>query len=201
MKSIVTLCFISLLFFNTKAQVDWQIDMMHSYVGFELLYMDIIPFHGKFEKVEGTVTATKKDFSDLEIKVRIPATSISTGSKEREEHLQTSDFFDMNEYPTITFESEKVEKIGADEQSNKERLKITGNLTLRGVTKPIELIGYFTSEPVNDPWGHVKVGCSFKGQINRQNYGIAYGQVLESGALAIDNEVDLVLDIVLMRER
>lgn len=198
MKILFTLCFFTTFFFTVKAQTDWDIDMMHSYVGFELMYMDIIPFHGKFEQLEGKVVAVSKDFSDMKINAKIPATSINTGSEKREAHLQTPDFFDMENHPNITFESKKVEKVSIDQ---KEQLKITGDLTLRGVTKSIELVGNFTSEPVNDPWGHIKVGCSFRGEINRQDFGITYGQVLDSGALAIDNKVNIILDIVLMRER
>lgn len=198
MKLLFTLCFFTSLIFTTMAQTDWDIDMMHSYIGFELKYMDIIPFHGKFEELKGTVIATAKDFSDMKIKAQIPATSINTGSEKREAHLQTADFFDMENHPNITFESKKVEKIRINQ---KEQLKVTGDLTLRGVTLSIELLGNFTSEPVNDPWGHVKVGCSFRGAINRQDFGIAYGEVLDSGALAIDNKVNIILDVVLMRER
>lgn len=183
---------------HVQAQTEWDIDMMHSYVGFEVTYMEIIPFHGKFEQLEGKVIAKEKDFSDMKIDVTIPASSINTGSEKREKHLRSADFFDMDNHPNLTFRSTKVQKIKVKKE---EKLKVTGELTLRGVTKTVELIGNFTSKPVNDPWGHVKVGCSFRGSINRQDFGISYGQVLDSGALAINNDVDIVLDVVLMRER
>lgn len=199
MKSLVVLLFCWMAWMQAAtAQTTWQIDMMHSYVGFDVTYMEIIPFHGKFEQLEGQVVASKEDFSDMEINAKIPAASINTGSEKREKHLSTEDFFDMENHPYITFKSTKVQKIRVKKE---EKLKVTGELTLRGVTKKVELIGYFTSKPVNDPWGHVKVGCSFRGTINRQDFGISYGQVLDSGALAINNEVEVVLDIVLMHER
>lgn len=189
-----------LLFIITiiQAQTSWNIDMMHSYIGFDVTYMEIIPFHGKFEQLTGVVKAKEADFSDMTIEAKIPAASINTGSEKREKHLRSSDFFDMDKHPNILFKSTNVEKVMIKKES---KLKVTGDLTIRGITKSIELIGYFTSKPVNDPWGHTKVGCLFRGQINRQDFGISYGQVLESGGLAIHNEVDLILDIVLMHER
>lgn len=198
MKFSLTL-FLSFIFLiTTQAQTSWSIDMMHSYIGFDVTYMEIIPFHGKFEQLTGSVTAKEEDFSDMKIEAKIPASSINTSSEKREKHLRSIDFFDMDNYPDILFKSTKVEKILVEKEA---QLKVTGDLTIRGVTKSIELIGRFTSSPVNDPWGHTKVGCSFRGQINRQDFGISYGQVLESGGLAINNEVNLILDIVLMHER
>jgi polyisoprenoid-binding protein YceI len=199
MKSLLTLLFaMTFSAINLQAQHEWQIDMMHSYVGFDVIYMEIIPFHGKFESLEGSVIAKESDFSDMKIDAKIPAESINTGSEKREKHLRSADFFDMENHPNISFKSTEVSKVVVDKE---EKLKVVGDLTIRGVTKSVELIGNFTSDPVNDPWGHVKVGCAFRGKINRQDFGISYGQVLDSGALAINNEVDLILDIVLMRER
>ncbi len=199
MKSLLAL-FLSLtvMTFNVQAQEVWDIDMMHSYIGFNVTYMEIIPFHGKFEKLEGKVIAKEKDFTDMQIEATIPAESINTGSEKREKHLRSTDFFDMDSHPNITFKSTSVSKIKVKKET---KLKVVGDLTIRGITKPVELIGNFTSEPVNDPWGHVKTGCSFTGTINRQDFNISYGQVLDSGALAINNEVNIVLDIVLMKER
>ena len=199
MKSFVALLFCWMAWTQAStAQTTWQIDMMHSYVGFDVTYMGIIPFHGRFEELEGQVIASQEDFSDMQIEAKIPTKSINTGSEKRETHLSTEDFFDMENYPYITFKSTKVQKVNIKKE---EKLKVIGDLTMRGVTKKVELIGSFTSKPVNDPWGHVKVGCSFKGTINRQDFGISYGQVLDSGDLAINNEVEVVLDIVLMHER
>lgn len=199
MKSLLSLLFaLTVMVGNLQAQDTWDIDMMHSYVGFDVVYMEIIPFHGKFDELTGAVTAKEKDFSDMYINVVIPAKSINTGSEKREKHLSSADFFDMEKFPEITFKSTSVSKVKVKKE---DQLKIVGELTIRGITKTIELLGSFTSEPVNDPWGHVKVGCSFRGKINRQDFGISYGQVLDSGALAINNEVDLILDIVLMKDR
>lgn len=183
---------------NLQSQDTWEIDLVHSYIGFDVTYMEIIPFHGKFTKVEGLVTASNEDFSDMDIKAKIDVSSINTGSEKREKHLKSTDFFDAEQHPNMTFHSNKVEKV---KMGKEEKLKVTGDLTIRGITKSVELIGNFHSEPINDPWGHVKTGCSFRGTINRQDFGISYGQVLDSGALAIDNNVDLVLDIVLMKDR
>lgn len=198
MKFLLTPFFFIVIWITAQAQTSWDIDMMHSYVGFDITYMEIIPFHGKFEQLTGSVQSKEEDFSDMKIEAKIPASSINTGSKKREEHLRSSDFFDMDKHPEILFKSTKVEQLMVQKEP---KLKVTGDLTIRGITKSIELIGYFTSKPVNDPWGHTKVGCSFRGQINRQDFDISYGQILESGGLAINNEVDLVLDIVLMHER
>lgn len=199
MKPLFSLFFVLTFFVsNLHAQETWDIDMMHSYVGFDVVYMEIIPFHGKFGELTGVVTAKEKDFSDMSIDVVIPVKSIETGSEKREKHLASTDFFDADNFPDITFVSTSISKVKVKKE---EQFKITGNLTIRGVTKSIVLHGKFTSEPVQDPWGHIKVGCSFRGQINRQDYGISYGQVLDSGALAVNNEVDIILDIVLMKER
>ncbi|MDC0230508.1 YceI family protein [Aureispira] len=199
MKSLLILVF-SFSIFNAFAQQEneWKIDMMHSYVGFDVNYMEIIPFHGKFTQLEGVVLAKELDFSDMKINAKIPANSIYTGSDKREKHLRSSDFFDMDNHPYITFKSTEVSKVTDQKE---EHLKLVGDLTIRGITKSIELYGNFNSEPVNDPWGHIKTGCSFRGTINRQDFEITYGQVLDSGALAIDNEVNIILDVVLMRDR
>jgi polyisoprenoid-binding protein YceI len=199
MKSLLfILISVAFLTLNLQAQEEWEIDMMHSYIGFDVTYMEIIPFHGKFTGVEGLVTASESDFSDMEIKAKITVSTINTGSDKREKHLRSNDFFDVEKFPDMTFHSTKVEMVKVLKE---EKMKVTGDLTIKGITKSVELIGNFNSEPVNDPWGHVKTGCSFRGTINRQDFGISYGQVLDSGALAIDNNVDIVLDVVLMKDR
>ena len=111
MKSLLIL-FFSITIYNAFAQQEneWEIDMMHSYVGFDVNYMEIIPFHGKFTELEGLVIAKEFDFSDMKINAKISANSIYTGSEKREKHLRSSDFFDMDNHPYITFKSTEVSK-------------------------------------------------------------------------------------------
>lgn len=180
--------------FTTKAQTQWDIDILHSYIGFDIMYMEIIPFHGKFEQIEGTIQVDPKNYSNLKIDVKIPVHSIKTGSQKRESHLKSSDFFHAKKHPFISFKSQQVITVGKGPQ-----LKIVGSLKIRGISKTIELIGNFTSKPITDPWQQTKIGASFEGEIDRQDFGITYNETLESGALAIDNKVTLVLDIVLIK--
>jgi len=195
---LIGILVLSSILSKSYAQDSWEVDLTHSYIGFDLTYIEIIPFHGQFTKIQGLVSASKSDFSDMVIRAKIDVNSISTGSEKRENHLRSSDFFDFSNHPSIIFHSTAVESIRVGKE---DKLKITGDLSIRGITNSIELIGGFHGEPINDPWGHVKTGCSFRGSINRQDFGIQYGQVLESGALAIANQIDLILDIVLMKDR
>lgn len=195
--------FYSVIFFFlftqiAAAQDEWNIDPIHSYVGFEIGYMGIIDVHGKFTEVEALMKTKEPDFSDFQVNAKIAVASIETSSEKRDKHLMSNDFFDVKNHPFITFHSTSV-KIA--ELDRTEQMILFGELTIKGITRKIELRGRVNPQAVNDPWGHLKLGCTFSTTINRRDYGLAYGQILETGIPTVADEVKIVLDIVMMKDR
>lgn len=174
---------------------EYEIDGSHSSAQFAVRHMMVSNVRGEFEKVSGTLNLNEKDVTRSTVEATIDATTINTRDAKRDEHLKSADFFDVQKYPTITFKSTKVEKAG------KGKLKVTGNLTLRGVTKPVVLDVEGPTAPVKDPWGNTKIGASATTRINRQEFGLKWNKALEAGGVLVGDDVKIALDLELNEKK
>ena len=167
----------------------WQIDPVHTSVEFTVRHMMISNIKGTFEKTSGTVTVEGGDPTTAKIDAVIDASSINTRVERRDADLKSPDFLDVTKYPTITFKSTKVETAG------KGKWKVTGDLTLHGVTKPVVLEVEGTGDPIHDPMGNTRAGASATTKINRKDFGLTYNKTLESGGVMVGDEVSITIDV------
>jgi polyisoprenoid-binding protein YceI len=173
---------------------EFVIDSAHSAANFSVKHMMVSNVRGAFSKVTGTANIDEKDITKSTVEAVIDATTVNTNEPKRDEHLRSADFFDTAKYPTITFKSTKVEKAG-------QNLKVTGDLTLHGVTKPVVLdVEGFTTE-AKDPWGNTKRGGTATTKINRKDFGLGWNSVLETGGVAVGEEVAITLDLELNKKQ
>ena len=167
----------------------YQIDPRHSSAGFGVTHLMISTVRGEFHGVTGTVVVDDSDVSKSSVNVTIDATSLDTREPDRDKHLKSEAFFDVAKYPTITFQSTKIER------NNDGSLKITGDLTIRGVTKSAILIASVPKPAIKDPWGLQRTAASASTRINRQEFGVAWNQKLDSGGVVVGDDVNITLDV------
>jgi polyisoprenoid-binding protein YceI len=173
---------------------EYEIDSAHSGAQFSVKHMMVSNVRGAFSKVTGKANIDEKDLTKSTVEASIDASTINTNEPKRDEHLRSPDFFDVAKYPTITFKSTKVEQAG-------QNLKVTGDLTLHGVTKPVVLdVEGFTSE-AKDPWGNTKRGGTATTKINRKDFGLGWNKVLETGGVAVGEEIAITLDLELNKKQ
>jgi polyisoprenoid-binding protein YceI len=171
----------------------WKIDPTHSDVEFKIKHLMITNVTGYFGKYDATVEAAGDDFADAKISFEADVASITTKNADRDQHLQAEDFFHAAQYPKITFVSASVQKI------DNENLKITGNLTMRGVTKPVVLDVEY-SGIVKDPYGQTKAGFEVKGKINRKDFGVSFNAITDNGGVMLGEEVKLQASVQLVKQ-
>jgi len=167
----------------------YQIDPRHSSAGFGVTHLMISTVRGEFHGVTGTVVVDDSDVSKSSVNVTIDATSVDTREPDRDKHLKSEAFFDVAKYPAITFQSTKVER------NNDGSLKVTGDLTIRGVTKTAVLTATLPKPPIKDPWGLQRTAASATTKINRQDFGVAWNQKLDSGGVVVGDDVNITLDV------
>ena len=173
----------------------WNIDSDHSDIGFKVRHLMVSNVKGSFEKKSGVVTIDDKDITKSKVSVSIDTASVNTNVAKRDDHLRGPDFFDVAKFPTMTFVSKKVAK------ASKGKLKVTGDLTLHGVTKEVVLdVDGFAKES-KDPWGNTKSGTVATTKINRKDFGLVYNAVLETGGVAVGEEVAITLEIELIKAK
>lgn len=196
MKRFIFLMILTLFFtFPVLSQsATWQIDPDHSSFQFKVRHLMVTNVKGDFTKVKGAVTMDDKDVSNLNVELTIDAASINTGHAKRDEHLRAADFFDVAKYPTITFVSKKVTKDGPD------RLKVTGDLTMRGVTQEVTVNVEGPTQEVKDPWGNLRRGATGSAKINRKDFGLTWNRALETGGVLVGEDVDILVEIELFRK-
>lgn len=171
----------------------YAVDPAHSEVGFRVRHLGLSTVRGLFNDVDGVVEFTDDHLGSLKAKATIGAASIYTNEADRDDHLRSADFFDAENHPEITFVSGEV--ISADGKE----FTVTGDLTIRGVTKPVVLEGEYLGSAV-DPWGNDRVALQAEGTINRTDYGLNWNEVLETGGFLVGEEVTLVLDVQAVRQ-
>jgi polyisoprenoid-binding protein YceI len=174
---------------NTK----WAIDATHSEIGFKIRHLMITNVSGKFEGFEADVQTEDEDFATAQIEAKIRTSSINTNNLQRDEHLRNSDFFEVEKHPEILFNSTGIEKIDND------NFVLHGNLTLKGITKPIKL-GVEYNGTSKDPWGNQKAGFVITGKINRGEFGLSFNAALESGGVVLGDEVKIHSEIQLVKQ-
>ena len=167
----------------------YQIDPRHSSAGFGVTHLMISTVRGEFHGVTGTVVVDDTDISKSSVNVTIDATSVDTREPDRDKHLKSEGFFDVAKYPTITFQSTKVER------NSDGNLKVTGDLTIRGVTKTAVLTATLPKSPIKDPWGLQRTAVSASTKINRQDFGVAWNQKLDTGGVVVGDDVNISLDV------
>jgi len=166
----------------------YTLDPAHTSIGFRVKHLMITNVKGAFEKFQGTLVLDEKDITKSKLSATIDIASINTNIGKRDDHLRSADFFDAAKYPTMTFESTKIEKAGAD------KLKVTGNLTIRGVTKPVVLNVEGLNQEIKSPQGVLKRGASATGTINRQDFGVSWNKKLDAGGVVVADEVHIIID-------
>lgn len=172
----------------------WNIDPAHSNAMFKVRHLGISNVTGSFKKMSGTVMMDESDITKSTVEATIDAASLDTGDSKRDEHLKSPDFFDVATNPTITFKSKKVEKVGEG------KLKVTGDLTIRGVTKEVVLDVTGPQTPVT-AFGGMRSGASATTTINRQDFGVAWSKLMEGGGLVVGNDVAINIDLELAQKK
>lgn len=176
------------------AAADYKIDTSHSSAQFAVAHLGISKTKGEFADVQGTVSYDAANLSATKIEAVIGVKTINTKDEKRDGHLKSPDFFDVEKFPTMKFVSTKVEKAGNN------KLKATGNLTIKGVTKQVVLAIDGPTGEVKDPWGGLRRAASATTRINRKDFGITWNKTLDAGGLLVGDEVDIALEIELIAQ-
>ncbi|NDF14230.1 YceI family protein [bacterium] len=164
----------------------YSVDTMHSKVGFEVGHLVIASVEGRFDQVGGTIEMGKK-LEDTRINAKIDVKSVSTGNADRDKHLLSPDFFDAAKFPEMTFVSKKI-------SGSPTAMKVSGDLTLHGVTKPVTLEGKYLGNVI-DMYGNTKVAFVAKGKINRKDFGLTWSKAVEAGPVVGDDvSIDLKIE-------
>ena len=169
----------------------WNFDTSHSGIHFTVRHMVIAKVRGSFDRWQGTLEFDEENPLAAKIAVRIEAGSIDTRDAKRDAHLASPDFFDVEKYPELAFESTKVEKAGRG-------YRLAGNLTLHGVTRPVAL-EVESLGVAKDPWGNDRIAFSAETSINRKDYGLTWNQALETGGVLVGETVEITLDVQAVR--
>jgi len=175
---------------SVDLQKKWIIDAAHTNINFAVSHMVISEVTGNFKEFDGIVVSSKDDFSDAYIEVSINAKSINTESNDRDNHLRSVDFFDVENHPLITFKSNSV-----DVKENG-KLAISGELTIRGISKPVVLDIRFKGQAVN-PWGQIVAAFKASTTLNRKSWGLSWNTALEAGGFLVGEDIELTLNVEL----
>jgi polyisoprenoid-binding protein YceI len=166
----------------------WNIDPSHSGVHFTVRHMVVSKVRGSFDRWQGAIDFDPQNPAASKVTVRIDAASIDTREEKRDAHLRSADFFDVEHHPALTFESKKVEKLDGNEY------RVTGDLTLRGVTREVVLDAEYLGTG-KDPRGNQRLGFSAQTSINRKDFGLSWNQVLEAGGVLVGEKIEIALDV------
>lgn len=177
---------------TTQTKELWKVDPTHSEVQFKVKHLVISTVTGSFNSFEGEVEAEGNDFENANVTFNADINSISTNQEDRDNHLKSDDFFDAEKYPELTFESTSVNKTGDQEY------KLIGDLTIRDVTKEIEL-DVAHGGTVDDHLGNTKAGFEIRGAINRKDFGLVYNPVTEAGNVVVGDKIKLLLNVQLAK--
>jgi polyisoprenoid-binding protein YceI len=172
----------------------WQIDPAHSAAHFSVRHLMISNVRGEFTNISGSALINPADPTKSSVQITINAESINTREPQRDEHLRSADFLDVANYPTITFRSKRVEPLGA------EIFKLTGDLTIRGVTKEVSLDIEGPTPSVKDPWGNVRAGVTGSAKISRKDFGVAFNALTETGGVVVGDEVKITIEAELIQQ-
>lgn len=164
----------------------WKLDPAHTTVEFSAKHLMITTVKGRITEVAGTIELDETNPENSSVEVILNAASLDTRTEQRDQHLRSGDFLDVEKYPEIKFRSTRI-------KGDKESFKLTGDLTIRGITKPITLDVEFEGK-TRDPWGGERIGFSANGKIDRREFGLTWNQTLETGGLLVGNDVKISLE-------
>ena len=178
---------------DTAVKTKWVLDPSHSEISFKVKHMMIANVKGLFKDYEMNVTTTGEDFTNAQIDFSMKTASIETGDANRDGHLKSADFFDVENYPEITFSANSLKK------TDDENYELEGDLTIRGVTKPVTLDAEFGGI-LKDPWGNTKAGFTLNGKISRKEFGLVWNAALESGGVLVGDDVKILGEVELAKQ-
>ena len=167
----------------------WNIDPVHTVAEFKVKHMMISNVKGQFTAVKGVLTLNETALADSLIEVSIDAASINTREPQRDAHLKSADFFDVEKFPTLSFKSTRIRRVKDGE------LAVAGDLTIHGVTRNVVFNVEGPTAPGKDPWGNTRRGLSATTKINRKDFGLTWNAALETGGILVGEEVTITLDV------
>ena len=171
----------------------WQIDSVHSRVAFSVRHMMISKVRGRFENFSGVIDFDENNPTDSTVNVEIEAASINTRAEDRDNHLRSADFLDVENHPTLTFVSKRVEVTGDNSG------KLIGDLTVRGVTNEVVLDVEYAGQ-AKSPWGTTSAGFSATTTINRKDWGLEWNQTLETGGVQVGDKINIDIELELIKQ-
>jgi polyisoprenoid-binding protein YceI len=176
------------------ATSDWKIDPQHSSAQFSVRHMAISTVRGAFSKVTGTILLDDNDITKSTVDVTIDASTVDTREPDRDKDLRSDKFFDVAHYPSITFKSKRVQQVATG------KLKVTGDLTIRGTTKEVVLDVEGPTAPVKDPWGNVRAAVTATTKVNRQDFGVKWNATLDNGGVVVGDDVNITIDVEMIKQ-
>ena len=179
--------------FLTAAPITLEADPNHSTAAFSVKHMMVTTVRGAFTKFSSTLTFDKEDPAKTSVVLKIDPASINTNNEKRDGHLKSPDFFDVQKCPEMTFKSNRIEKSG-------DKYKVTGDLTMHCVTKPLSLEASFTEQPIKSPFGTSVYPASATGKLKRSEWGLTWNKALESGGAMVSDDVNLDLEFEFLQK-
>jgi polyisoprenoid-binding protein YceI len=170
------------------ATTTWNLDPSHSIAEFKVKHMMIANVKGQFSRITGTLTRDESDLTASEVDVIIEASSIETRDAQRDAHLKSGDFLDVEKFPSLSFKSTSVHFVGGE-------LKVEGALTIHGVTRQVTFAVEGPTPAMKDPWGNTRIAISATTKINRKDFGLTWNAALETGGILVGEEVTITLDV------
>jgi polyisoprenoid-binding protein YceI len=176
------------------ANSTWQIDPQHSSAQFAVRHLGLSTVRGAFSKLSGTMVLDDQDITKSSVEVSIDVNTVDTREPDRDKDLRSERFFDAAHYPSMTFKSKKVEQIAPG------KLKVTGDLTIRGTTKEVVLEVDGPTAPVKDPWGNQRLAATATTKVNRQDFGVKWNAKLDNGGVVVGDDVNITIDVELIQK-
>ncbi len=176
------------------ANSKWNLDLAHTEISFKVKHMMFTNVTGSFRKFEANIENEDDRFETSKIFFKADVNSVDTNNVDRDKHLKSADFFDVEKYPYITFKSTEIVKLSDNE------FKVKGDFTIKDVTKEISLMCEFGGI-MKDPWGNIKAGLSLEGKINRKDFGLTWNAALETGGVLVGDEVKIICEVELDKQK
>ena len=167
----------------------WNLDAAHSTAEFKVKHMMISNVKGSFSGISGTLQLDETDYTHSKAEATIPVSSLTTGDAQRDGHLKSADFFDAEQFPAMTFKTANIDSTGGADYA------VTGELTLKGVTKAVTFAVEDVSQPSKDPWGNHRIGLTATTKINRKDFGLTWNAALETGGVLVGEDVTITLEV------
>ena len=171
------------------ATTTWNFDPAHTTAEFKVKHMMITNVKGQFTSVKGVLTLDENDITRSRVEASVEAASITTREADRDTHLKSADFFDVEKFPTLTFASTRVTQNGTGD------LEVEGDLTIHGVTRKVVFAVEGPTPPAKDPWGNTRLGASATTKINRKDFGLMWNAALETGGILVGDQVSITVDV------